>query len=121
MSLFLSYLIIVSYLITYLVPCSLINLDFILSHTTHFYKIISFPLFVPATFAFLLFASFYASNNVITKENTRMLMKCLDFVFPVCSFISSCSLKTLFTEANLSSLIYNSTKTLEIKTSMLFN
>ena len=37
-----------------LASCSLTNLNFLVSHTAHFYKIVSFPLFVFATFDFLL-------------------------------------------------------------------
>ena len=40
-----------------LVPCFLINIDFLLSHNPHFGKSISFPLFVFATLWFLLSAS----------------------------------------------------------------
>ena len=50
-----------------LASCSLINFDFLLSHTAHFDKSIIHP-FLPffPTFGFFLLYFFYTSNNMIT-------------------------------------------------------
>ena len=67
--------------------CSLKNLNFLLPHTAHFHKIISFPLFVFAAFEFLLSVFFYTSNNILTLfyKKTKLFHVVLifvDFLFP---------------------------------------
>ena len=58
--------ILVNLLINPLASCSLINFDFLLSHTAHFDKNIIFVFLVFRTFGYLLSVFFYTSNNEIT-------------------------------------------------------
>ena len=48
-----------------LASCSLINFEFLLSHTAHYYKSIILPFFVLATFGFLLSVFFCTSSDMI--------------------------------------------------------
>ena len=58
---------------------SLTNLDFLLSHTAHFDKIIILPFFVLIAFRFLLFI-FFSNNRIILYINTlKSLINCSGF------------------------------------------
>ena len=65
---------------------SLININFLVSHTTHFDKIISFPIFAFATPGFLLHVFLYTLRNMIAffYKQSKILdevLNSLNFLF----------------------------------------
>ena len=103
-----------------LASCSLMNFDFLLSHTAHFDKSIVFPVLVFTTFDFfsVFFLSFKQWNNMVFvySLNFYLLLE-----FWISSFISKNYFCRLFIKIDSSWLTLESIKVLEITTSMLIN
>ena len=107
-----------------LASCYLINLNFLVSHTAHFDKTITSPLFAFGTLGLLLSVyslHFKQYDNIALQINKNLWWTVDVFRFLVSSFTILFSFNTLFTKANSSWLTDELIKNLEIKTSMLFN
>ena len=97
--------------------CSLVNFDFLLSHTAYFDKSVIFQVFFPCNFRTFTFRIFFYTLNAIMRLNCNYTV----MRFLISSPILSYGFSIFIIETNSSWLITESIKTLEYKTSVLFN
>ena len=86
-----------------LASCSLINFDFLLSHTAHLDKSIILQFYVLATFGFLLsvfFVHFKKYDNISYKQTKIFNKRDYVFILWISSFILLYSFRTLFIKTN---------------------
>ena len=99
---------------------SIKNFNFLLLYTEHFDKSIISPFLVLTKLDFYFLYFFYLSNNIALFCIYFILLFIIRF-FLFLFFIFSNSFRTLFIKTNSTRLIFESIKTLEIKTYTLFN
>ena len=100
---------------------SIKNFDFLLLYTEHFDKSIISPFLVLTKLDFYFLYFFYLSNNKIALFCIYFILLFTVRFFLFLFFIFSNSFRTLFIKTNSTRLIFESIKTLEIKSYTLFN